>query len=369
MSFKFSLPPLNALSRDQQNAVFKKMARGDVAIISGCPGSGKTTVVVQRVLKNKENKVNQLYLVYAKLLCRFILNQLAENDSDVGGIYTIMKWYYANTHQFMYENDFKTMKPDVDERVRNLGNTLGFQELMLDEAQDLAFEVIPIFTQLADSTFICADQAQDVFGRTEETVDLLDLLKLELSKRGKNVFHIHLTKNYRNTLSIYAFANACAPNINAANIKSFARSSGSLPVMMRCSDLETMNLRILKVIKENPAENVGIILTSIDKVNSVHRLLLANKVEHTTYHSNIRAPLTNIGQRVVTTFHSCKGLEFDIVIIPYLDSVTTDKPQNLKQLYVGMTRAKERLVLLTESDLLPSLIQRVDKKYYDQKIF
>lgn len=48
------------------------------------------------------------------------------------------------------------------------------------------------------------------------------------------------------------------------------------------------------------------------------------------------------------TFHSSKGLEFPVVFIPFLEAMPymqDDVPGEAKLLYVGMTRAMERLVL------------------------
>ena len=47
------------------------------------------------------------------------------------------------------------------------------------------------------------------------------------------------------------------------------------------------------------------------------------------------------------TFHSSKGLEFPVVFIPFLESMPymrDDIPGEAKLLYVGMTRAMDRLV-------------------------
>jgi superfamily I DNA/RNA helicase len=53
------------------------------------------------------------------------------------------------------------------------------------------------------------------------------------------------------------------------------------------------------------------------------------------------------------TFHSSKGLEFPIVFIPFLESMPfmrEDIPGEAKLLYVGMTRAMDRLILTHHGD-------------------
>ena len=53
------------------------------------------------------------------------------------------------------------------------------------------------------------------------------------------------------------------------------------------------------------------------------------------------------------TFHSSKGLEFPVVFIAFLESMPylrDDIPGEAKLLYVGMTRAMDRLLLTHHGD-------------------
>ena len=53
------------------------------------------------------------------------------------------------------------------------------------------------------------------------------------------------------------------------------------------------------------------------------------------------------------TMHSCKGLEFPFVIIPGLGSLPRENQREVDEarlLYVAMTRATERLVLIHHLD-------------------
>jgi len=69
---------------------------------------------------------------------------------------------------------------------------------------------------------------------------------------------------------------------------------------------------------------------------------------------------------VVSTIHKAKGREFDDVYMLLNDRLHKDE-QLFRQYYVGMTRAKSRLFIHTNSDLfsrLPADKQRVDHRQY-----
>jgi len=368
MPFEFSLPALNNLSRDQQNAVFKKLRTDDCVVVSGCPGSGKTTVVTFRMQLNQKGSIKYQYLVYAKLLRRFLVNQFDAAGLDSSKVNTIMKWYYRQSGGgFLLTNDFKEVKPGVKSKLGVISQRLNLKELMLDEGQDLPLELLSSFSNLAGSTFICADLAQDVFGRADEFgARYLDELKNKLISEQKKVYHIHLTKNFRNTRDIYAFANSCAPNINAAAVESFARSKGELPKVYLMNSSKEMLDQVVNSIRENPTMNIGVLASSKYNVNLVSKELESNGISHTKYISNDVPDEIRFQRVIVTTFHSCKGLEFDMVIMPFADSIKVADAAGLKRVYVGMTRAKERLRLITSSDILPSFIQTVNKELYDR---
>ena len=70
---------------------------------------------------------------------------------------------------------------------------------------------------------------------------------------------------------------------------------------------------------------------------------------------NILKPLCIITKEIVdnkiiiTTFHSSKGLESRICILTNVDKINVDKIDNKKLLYVGMTRASQRLCIHAEN--------------------
>ena len=64
---------------------------------------------------------------------------------------------------------------------------------------------------------------------------------------------------------------------------------------------------------------------------------------------------------IITTFKSAKGIEFDIVIIPYFSDGAKNKAE---EYYVGATRAKNQVYFLAINDI-PKIMSYFKKDSYE----
>lgn len=69
--------------------------------------------------------------------------------------------------------------------------------------------------------------------------------------------------------------------------------------------------------------------------------------------------------RHFTSITNAKGLEFDLVILPYFEQYDLTDAQHINRLYVGLTRARRRLVLIGRHDSPPSAFDRIWQQYQD----
>ena len=96
-----SLPEFDLLSRQQQNAILMPLKRDNAVLVSGCPGSGKTTVVLHRLCYLRDTvKSEVLYLVYAKLLAQYIRDELQSPNIKIE---TVHSWYFRNTRRYLWK--------------------------------------------------------------------------------------------------------------------------------------------------------------------------------------------------------------------------------------------------------------------------
>jgi len=149
------------------------------------------------------------------------------------------------------------------------------------------------------------------------------------------------------------------------------KNDGDLPEVLGFEENSKLLERLQRIIKNNSVGfNIGVLVSTINKVDSYHQRIIDMDFECSKYHSDmsneekkdVERDLKNI---LVTTFISAKGMEFDIVIMPEFDEV-----HSKKQIYVGCTRAKNRLVLMYTGQSLPNMLSNFPKDSYDDgKLF
>lgn len=69
--------------------------------------------------------------------------------------------------------------------------------------------------------------------------------------------------------------------------------------------------------------------------------------------------------RHFTSIQNAKGLEFDLVILPFFECYDMTLPLHQNQIYVGLTRAKQRMVLIGHEARSHSLIDHIWHEYQD----
>ena len=69
-----------------------------------------------------------------------------------------------------------------------------------------------------------------------------------------------------------------------------------------------------------------------------------------------------ITSQLAASYHSAKGLQFDIVIIPMFDGANNEETR--KALYVAMTRTMHQLYLMYNTPNLASPLDKVPPRLY-----
>jgi DNA helicase-2/ATP-dependent DNA helicase PcrA len=76
---------------------------------------------------------------------------------------------------------------------------------------------------------------------------------------------------------------------------------------------------------------------------------------------------------ILSSIHQAKGLEFEVVFFVYLDQGTIpyketyDTVEEKRLFYVGITRAKKLLYLVSSQELHSPFLNEVDEKYLEKR--
>ena len=242
-----------------------------------------------------------------------------------------------------------------------------YKHIVIDEGQDFSPEMIRSLVAAIPedgSLSFFGDVAQQIYGQ-----------RMSWRSAGLEISQPWLFRdNYRNTKQISQLGLAISRMPFFKDIADMVepvspRADGPLPAKVKCEDEEQQIQIALESARDAAKTQRVAILVKDNQQADVFSSKLGNEGVR------LRRELKrwNEGPGIYHgTYHSAKGLEFDMVIIPFLDSGNLPDKEYMKVhgeedalthygrlLYVAITRAKTRLVLLY-SDILTPLLN-VDK--------
>lgn len=355
MPFQFWLPTEGNLTRIQRRAIDST----EPIFLSGVPGTGKTVVSIKRLQNTAQKGKKGIIFTYGKLLRKTIEEKLENNPKmPVDNIHNWMWNIQGDIQKRLF--DVMTIDENIDSTVQLLKSKgISYDEILVDEGQDLSINTYKILKELTPSLSISADDAQQINNR-EEATNEEEILELFSDLRK-----FELDDIFRSAYEIYSFAIQFVPkNARAKNSTLLERlkrknSGADKPFVYLENNLDGVYQSIKDIIDENPTDNIGILFEKMIHVDEFSKNL-SDEYEVSKYRNQDIIPneLKNI---IITTFKSAKGIEFDIVIIPYFPDATRDRPE---EYYVGATRAKNQVHFLAIKDI-PNIMENFKKDSYE----
>lgn len=218
------------------------------------------------------------------------------------------------------------------------------QHVIIDEMQDYT----PIQYEVIKKIYKCKKTILGDFGQciNQHNSNTLNTLK--------NIFEdsqiVHINKSYRSTYGIINFAK----KIYDTDIEPIERH-GEDPEIIKCNNVKEEVSEIEKIIKkfnESKSTTLGIICKKKEEVEYLYEIFKEkyeiNKLDFDSIEFKEGV--------IISTIQMSKGLEFDEVLLPFVNNhnYSCDFDRNL--LYVACTRAMNSLNL-TYSSEISSLIQ------------
>lgn len=325
----------------------------DHLLITGCPGSGKTTINIMRAERLINLNKNILVLTYQDLLKNSLKN-IATNELKPN-IYKFYKWYSG---RFGFLEDTKT----EIEMKNSMISWEGVDEIIVDEGQDFEARIFRSLISKTKKITVGADNAQKVHFKGLKSSEIHNEIQ-----NHSNVFQISLQYNYRNTYEIYNFARHFLPHNQRVNnllaIDKIPRGSGEIPTVFLVPDRDTQ-IAQLNILLENAGDrNVAVLLYHVDDVQKYFDIINELGFTCSMHHSGEHVDL-HIENILITTYKSAKGLEFEVVIMPDMDRAMSRHYMTPEHYYVSGTRAKENLYLITEGLEIPNYFKDFEENSY-----
>jgi superfamily I DNA/RNA helicase len=348
--FIFRLPLDNQLTDAQRIALDYETS----IVISGGPGSGKTVVTINRFLLPVKNNQDVMLFTYNRTLLAAIKGLLRAKSEEIfgelneGAINNVINNNVESFSKFyggiVYDNEVS-----VNNRFSNKINMRQgrkYSEIFFDEAQDLTPAVFAKAFILADKVSCGADNAQNLQGNfpPDESVEII----LNNLRTQQHTDHQQLEANFRNTKEIFEFARGFVPddeNVQSIDVTELAL--GENPEILDNLNRDAQMVKIKEIIESSPTSNIGILVNYSNQVTDVKLYLEQNgyscqanaseNVSFSYYFNGMPAldeqiMFNRMRTPFIVTYDSCKGLEFDIVIMPFFNdsSNALNKPRPVK---------------------------------------
>jgi hypothetical protein len=214
----------------------------------------------------------------------------------------------------------------------------AFAHVLVDEAQDLTpmqWRMVGRRGRGATWTVV-GDPAQSSWPVPAESA-----AARAAALEGKELHEFHLSKNYRNSAEIYAYAADYARRVDlGADLPEAVRSTGVPPQERNVADLEGALVGALGELVDAVEGTIGVVVP-VARRGEVERWVAGSPYAGLAADEDARL--------VVLTGLDTKGLEFDGIVVVQPQEIEDESPTGRATLYVVLTRATQRLVALSQS--------------------
>lgn len=356
----------------QQEQLARSLGEGH-RVIHGVAGSGKTLILGYRAEHLAQVCAKPiLILCYNESLARRIGSTMrAKGLAEKVHVHHFHQWCRAQLVVFNADlpkpaEDKNAFFAEMVDRViraveRGQIPAAQYDAVMIDEGHDFRPEWLKLVVQMVDpksnSLLVLYDDAQSIYG--DEKRKKFSFKSVGIQAAGRTTI---LKVNYRNTDAILRLARDVAQSILTPSdadedgvpllSPQSAGRAGAAPQVINLPSLKAEAEFIVKRLKEahragTPWHDMAVIYREYHRdAKAIRRMLPAHGIPLVYFEDATYA--ADEDKVTLITMHSCKGLEFPLVVIPGADRILGAgelAPQEAKLLYVAMTRATRELVL------------------------
>lgn len=375
-SFNLTMPDIVKIMDMQQELLARSLGEGH-RVIHGVAGSGKTLILLYRCLHLAQLNPHKSVLVIcfnitlAKKLTALIKRQSKTDNIEVTHFHS---WCYQQVHTFNLPLEKGLDFPENYEKALTKGFNDGsipreqYSAVLIDEGHDFKSEWLEVLSQMisneTNTLLFLYDDAQSIYQK-RNTLNF-SLASVGIQAQGRTSI---LKLNYRNTRQILHFASGIAFNyLNGHRLDDFRYDTpdaggdpGPYPVMIKFINPENEYNYVAKWLNEEHKNGVAwqemAILSPSTKAlpKSFLDILKEKGVPYNFIQNSADKKKYNPHEDIVNILPlpSSKGLEFhSVVVVDSCNALSKDNDlsEDIKKLYVGFTRAKQKLLVTLNRD-------------------
>lgn len=351
------LPTYQELDKEQDKIY--NLPLDESHIVTGPPGTGKTVMALYRAKMYEDSGAPCRILMLSRLLSDYVS---AEVDFlDLGArVATYNSWVWN-----FYIKNYRERPAQIEKYVfdwdrinmvvlSNLPDADSKPNIIVDEGQDLPAGFYTVIPLLSDHLTVFADENQRITERNSTIEDI------SVNTQIKSLFR--LTRNYRNTLPIAKLSRVFHTGKDD-DLPVLPEKKGRLPVIDNTIGIDDFVDFLLTYEEVYSDLSIGVFTETIklqDEILSRLQDKTQNSVQYYRSSKNSSIDFNRQGICLVS-FKSAKGLEFDTVFIPEIQSFSHDPrdPSTLMQMYVLVSRARDELFLMYSGTERPELLKSI----------
>jgi len=370
------IPELIKVMDAQQEQLARSLG-DEHRVIHGVAGSGKTMILGFRAMQlARELSKPVLVLCYNKTLADRLSQLMGERGlADKVDVRNFHSWcnqmlqaYHVPLPEQDKDNFPATVATVMDGVERGQIPRFQYGAVLIDEGHDFEPDWYKLIMQMIDpntnSLLVLYDEAQNINGNVSRRK--FTWKSLGIQAQGRTTI---LKLNYRNTLEILAVARSFANELLDADAgdddgvpliaPESAGRRGALPELIRVEHARDELPSLLQHIRDEQAhgrrlDDIAVLYRYGWQGDKLREALTRTDIPWRAAEGKDKGSLFVVKDCVkLVTMHSSKGLEFPMVIIPYLGQMPKageDESREARLLYVAMTRATERLLLIHHED-------------------
>jgi len=253
--------------------------------------------------------------------------------------------------------------------LRRLQEPTFYQSVFVDEVQDFTEQQVYLMVEQANPTF----KAVTVVGDTAQKLHHGSSIDLRACFPTQSFEHVRLTENLRQAnmpgLALFSASFRSVLHNDEPPTDKLAEKAHALgedlvrPKFTICESDQVMEDQIIETLAEAKRnQTVAVLFPNTNAAEKVYKRL-EQRLRENMIDSELSEKM-NLSRRHIRHFSDVaksKGLEFDVVVLAGVDSYDLKNPSQVNRLYVGITRARKSLILLTgNKQLAPELEQVMD---------
>ena len=332
-----------ALDLEQIEGVMREVK--DVLHIKGPPGSGKTLMLIARarLLSEKYPDWKIQIVTYNRTLCGYLENELGHYENIK--ISTFFE-FTRDRLQTFYPSDSDAM--ERFENVKKLGIKRNIDALLIDEWQDFHQSWIRYCLETLKPErggLVLAGDVKQALYRSSLPVAALE---------GHNVEVFELKRPYRSTRQILELVSRLDSDFSTEGVD-LAPDGQPInlvyaPTLHSQAEFVAWQINSILTSGFRKARDIGVIGATWKSVEKVQAELGKLGIDCLQVGGSNGSDSPQWGSVTVTTVHSAKGYEFDVVFLLAIESLpesknNEDELSRRRIAYVGPTRAKDELFI------------------------